>query len=141
MNNTKDYPRSDRIAQLLSRGIAELIQFEINDPRVSELTVTDVEVSQDLRHADIFVVSQDSKDKAKVEQSMRSLKKAGKFIRHRLLKTLDLRRCPDLHFKYDFSIQHGADMSALIDSAIGKEEVSMAEKESLENTKEDQSED
>jgi len=117
----KEYGRNERVSQLLSRGIAELMQFEINDPRVQDLTVVDVVVSQDLRHADVFVVSRDSKDKVKVEQAMRSLVKAGKFIRHRLLKTLDLRRCPDLHFKYDYSIQNGADMSALIDSVIPKE--------------------
>jgi len=117
-----DYPRSDRVAQLLSRGLANLMSQEINDERVKGLTVVEVEVSRDLRHADVFVVGKNSKDEAIVESSMRSLRKAGKFLRHRLLQTLDMRRCPELHFKYDYSIQRGADMSALIDSVVQHKE-------------------
>lgn len=113
-----DYPRSDRVAQLLSRGLANLMSQEIKDERVKTLTVVEVEVSRDLRHANVFVVGQDSKNGALVESSMRSLCKAGKFLRHRLLQTLDLRRCPELHFKYDYSIQRGAEMSTLIDAVV-----------------------
>lgn len=118
---TNEFSRSDRIAQLLSRGIAVILRSEINDQRVSQLSIVDVEVTRDLRHAKVFVVGPDSTDEAKVEESMRSLVKAGKFIRHRCMKTLEMRRCPDLHFKYDFSIQNGADMSKLIDSVISKD--------------------
>lgn len=117
----KEYSRSDRVAQLLSRSIATIIRGEINDPRVAQLTVIEVEASRDLRHADVFVVGKNSADQKAIDESMKSLVKAGKFIRHRCMKTLELRRCPELHFKYDYSIQNGAKMSALIDSVVIKD--------------------
>lgn len=117
----KDYPRSDRIAQVVSRGLANLLRFEVNDDRVTQLSVVDVSMSPDLRHADVFVFGSQLKDDEEVEQSMRALRKASKFLRHRLSKTMDMRRCPELHFKYDHSIQRGADMSALIESLFDKE--------------------
>ncbi|MGH1540533.1 MAG: 30S ribosome-binding factor RbfA [Arenicella sp.] len=114
----KDFPRSDRVAQLVSRALANLIKLEVNDERVNSLTVVDVEVSRDLRHAEVFVIGPDLSDKQAIDDSMKALDRAGKFLRHRLMKSLDMRRCPDLHFKYDHSIKRGADISALIDSAL-----------------------
>lgn len=112
----KDYPRSDRVAQLLSRNIALLISKEINDERVKALNVIEVEVTRDLRHAEVFLVASGMPDQEMIDQSMRALQRAGKFIRHHLMQNLDMRRCPELHFKYDYSVQRGAEMSALIDS-------------------------
>ena len=80
--------------------------------------VFEVVVTRDLRHAKVFVVGKNSKDEAVVQNSMQALMKAGKFLRHRIMQTNDMRRCPELHFKYDYSIQRGADMSALIDSVV-----------------------
>lgn len=117
-----DFPRSDRVAQLLSRGLANLMSKEINDERVKSLTIVEVVVTRDLRHAKVFVVGKNSKDEAVVQNSMQALMKAGKFLRHRIMQTNDMRRCPELHFKYDYSIQRGADMSALIDSVVKPKE-------------------
>lgn len=116
MANTKEYPRSDRIAQLLSRSLANLLLFEVNDERVKRLSVVEVKVTQDLRHADVFLFGSQLDDEKLVEESMAALNKAKVFLKSRLVQSVDLRRCPDLHFKYDYSIVRGQQLSALIDS-------------------------
>jgi len=116
MANVKDYPRSDRIGQHVSRGLANLLQYEVNDDRVNRLSVVEVKVTQDLRHADVFLFGSQLESEADVEKSMRAVNKAKAFLRRRLVQTLDMRRCPDLHFKYDNSIVRGQKLSALIDS-------------------------
>ena len=115
-----EYPRSDRIAQLISRGLANLMSLEVSDQRIKSLTVVDVLVTKDLRHADVFVCNASANEK-EIENSMQALHKASGFLRHRLAEYMDLKRCPDLHFKYDHSVQRGADLSALIDSVAPKD--------------------
>jgi len=99
MSNAREFPRSDRVAQAVSRGLATLIQFEVKDERVKRLSV--VEVTDE-----------------EIDISMRSLDKAKPFLKRRLAQTMDMRRCPDLHFKYDHSIVRGQELSALIDSVV-----------------------
>lgn len=118
MPNAREFPRSDRVAQAVSRGLATLIQFEIKDERVKRLSVVEVNVTRDLRHATIFVFGSQMNDDEDVETSMRSLDKAKPFLKKRLAQTMDMRRCPDLHFKYDHSIVRGQELSALIDSVV-----------------------
>ena len=116
MANVKDYPRSDRIAQLVNRGLANLLQYEVNDDRVKRLSVVEVTVSRDLRHADIYLFGSQLDDEKSVDESMKALNRAKAFLKRRLVQNLDMRRCPDLHFKYDHSIVRGQELSALIDS-------------------------
>ena len=122
MSNVKEYPRSDRIAQLVNRGLANLLQYEVNDDRVNRLSVVEVNVSHDLRHADVFLFGSQLETDEAIEKSMRALNKAKAFLKRRLVQTLDMRRCPDLHFKYDYSIVKGQELCALIDSVVPDKE-------------------
>lgn len=121
-NNIKEYPRSDRVAQVVNRGLANLILFEVKDERVKALSVVEVEVTRDLRHANVYMFGSSLDDPKDVEQAMRSLDKAKAFLKRRLVQTLDMRRCPDLHFKYDHSIVRGQNLSALIDSVVAEDD-------------------
>jgi ribosome-binding factor A len=112
----REFSRSDRVAQLVKRGMAELLSTEINDPRVRMVTITDVVVSVDMRHANVFVTSVETGNKAQKKAMMSALGGATGFLRHRLAESLDMRRCPEIHFEYDESVQKGAELSALIDS-------------------------
>lgn len=118
MPNSREFPRSDRVAQAVSRGLASLIQFEVKDDRVKRLSVVEVNVTRDLRHATIFFFGSQLETDEDVDISMRSLDKAKAFLKRRLAQTMDMRRCPDLHFKYDHSIVRGQELSALIDSVV-----------------------
>ena len=107
----REFNRSERVAELVRRGMAGLLATEINDPRVKMVTITDVELSRDMRHANIFVTSVETRTAAQQEAMMSALDKASGFLRHHLAENMDLRRCPQLHFQYDHSVQKGADLT------------------------------
>ena len=116
----KEFNRSERVAQTITRQLAMILRNEVNDPRVSSLTITDVEVTKDLRQAKIFVTSL-VEDQAEIEDTMSALDKANGFLRRALARVIDMRHCPNLLFAYDNSISEGARMSALIDKALNKD--------------------
>lgn len=109
----KEFNRSDRVAEQMQRELADLLMFEVKDPRVSQVTITEVEVTGDLAHAKIFYSAAKSSP-----QLQQGLEKASGFLRTQLAKRLLLRTVPQLHFVYDASIEHGMQMSKLIDKAL-----------------------
>ena len=114
----REFKRSERVAQLVRRGMAELLASEMNDPRVRMVTITEVEVSVDMRHANVFVTSVETGSEVQKEAMMSALGGAAGYLRHRLAEYLDMRRCPEIHFEYDESVQRGSDLVALIDSVV-----------------------
>jgi len=115
----KEYARSERVAQMVSRHLAVILRNEVKDPRVSDLTITDVEVTKDLRQAKVFVTnSSDSEDD--IQDTMAAVDRASGFLRRSLANAIDMRHCPALLFAYDNSISQGAKMSALIDKALNQ---------------------
>lgn len=112
----KEFSRSDRVAEQLQRELADLLQFEVKDPRVGQVTVTEVQVSGDLAHAKVFFSTQG--DAKAAEQG---LTKAAGFLRSQLSHRLMLRSVPQLHFSYDNSIDRGFQLSQLIDTAIASD--------------------
>lgn len=113
----KEYARSERVAQTITRQLAMILRNQVKDQRVSSLTVTDVEVTKDLRQAKIFVTSM-FEDDIDVKDTMEALNRANGFLRRALAAVIDMRHCPNLIFSYDNSISEGARMSALIDKAL-----------------------
>jgi ribosome-binding factor A len=113
----KEYARSERVAQTITRQLAMILRNQVKDPRVSSLTVTDVEVTKDLRQAKIFVTSM-FEDDIDVKDTMDALDRANGFLRRALAAVIDMRHCPNLIFSYDNSISEGARISALIDKAL-----------------------
>lgn len=116
----KEYARSERVAQMVIRHLAIILRNEVNDPRVSNLTITDVEVTKDLRQAKVFVTSMNDQD-LDIQNTMQAVEKANGFLRRALAQVIDMRHCPNLLFVYDNSISEGARMSALIDKALNTE--------------------
>jgi len=86
---------------------------------VNQLTITDVELTSDLRQAKIFVTSMMDSE-IDIEGTMEALERATGFLRRQLASEIDMRHCPSLVFVYDNSISEGARMSALIDQALNK---------------------
>ena len=116
----REFARSDRVAQTINRQLAMILRNHVKDERVSALTVTDVEVTKDLRQAKIFVTSM-SDEQLDVDDTMGAVDNASGFIRRKLASLIDMRHCPNLIFVYDNSISEGARMSALIDKALNKD--------------------
>ncbi len=114
----KDFSRGRRIADQIQRELSDIIRLEIKDPRVSLVTVTDVEVSQDNAHAKVFFTVLG--EPAQQEAAERALAHAAGFVRSALAKRIKLRTVPQLHFHYDVSIERGMRLSRLIDEAVGE---------------------
>lgn len=115
----KEYARSERVAQMVIRHLAVIFRTQTKDPRVSGLTITDVDVTKDLRQAKVFVTSM-LDDDVDIDDTMQALDRANGFLRRSLAAVIDMRHCPVLSFAYDSSISEGMRMSALIDKALNK---------------------
>lgn len=115
----REFSRSSRVAQAVSRQLSTILRTQVKDPRVKQLTVTEVEVTKDLRQAKIYVTSM-MDESVDIDDVMAALDRATGYIRRQLAAQVDLRHCPNLLFAYDNSISEGARMSALIDKALNK---------------------
>jgi ribosome-binding factor A len=110
--------RPHRLADEIKREVTGMIQTELNDPRICRLsTVTDVEVSRDLRYAKLFVSVYGSDQEQ--SQTLEGLQSAGGFIRTELGKRIRLRLLPELTFCLDQSIQRGVRLTNLIRNVVG----------------------
>ena len=109
------FPRSTRLADQIQRDLADLIRLEVRDPRLGLVTITSVEVTRDLSHAQVFVTSLSDPE---ATESVRALQHAAGFLRSRLAQTLKLRTVPELRFVYDASVERGIRLSKLIDQAV-----------------------
>lgn len=116
----KEYSRTDRIAAVMLRELAALIQFEVKDPRVGFVTVYAVKVTRDLSHAKVYISRMGSDEE--IEQAVKVLNKAKGFLRTALAQKIKLRTMPALHFVYDKSVLEGGRLSKLIDDAISQGE-------------------
>lgn len=112
----KDYPRTRRIAEQIQRELSDIIRLELKDPRVGMMTITEVEVSQDHAHAKVFFTLLG--DDARIAATEEALSHAAGFLRSQLARRVRLRTVPELHFKYDASVERGVRLSRLIDDAL-----------------------
>jgi ribosome-binding factor A len=96
-----DSHRSERVSEALRGELAELIAYELSDPRIGEATVTEVLLAPNMRHAQVRVHMSDSPEKQ--EETIRALDGARHFLRRRLAERLSMYRIPELHFEADFA--------------------------------------
>ena len=106
-------PRRDKVSDLVRGEVARLLQMEVHDVRLGFVTVTDVRMSADLKHARVFV-SLMSTGEAR-QHALEALDAARSFIRRRLGQTLRLRYTPEIVFTLDTSIEYGARIDTLIE--------------------------
>ena len=107
------YKRADRVADQIRMEVADILMRKIKDPRVHGVTVTDVELTADLRIAHVFVTTMET---AQAEREIfAGLSKASGFVRSELGRRLTLRYLPEVIFKKDVSGQRGDRVLALLD--------------------------
>ncbi len=108
--------RTERLNDLLREEISDLVRREMKDPRVAGLvTITEVDVSPDLRQAKVYVSVLGTDDER--NSTMRALHAAGHFLHRELLKRLTIKRVPELAFLRDRSIEEGARVLSLLNRA------------------------
>ncbi len=104
--------RTARLDELLREEISSVLRREVDDPRIGFVTVTDVRVTPDLSHANVWVSVIGAADEKKL--TMRALAHAMPFVRQRLGK-LRLKRIPDLHVKEDETAARGTRVLQILD--------------------------
>jgi ribosome-binding factor A len=102
--------RREKVAEQIHKEVSNLLQFEIKDPRIGFVTVTGVEVNNDLTTAKIFV-SIFTEDEAEVIAGLNS---AVPFIRRTLGRLLRLRYTPELLFEVDHSLEYAQHIETLL---------------------------
>ncbi|MDD2213600.1 MAG: 30S ribosome-binding factor RbfA [Oscillospiraceae bacterium] len=114
--------RPARVGDEIRRELADLLQHEVRDPRIPQLTsITAVEVSGDLSHANVFISVMGTEEEKRA--CFQALSRAQGFFRTEIGKRMRLRVVPELHFKEDDSIDHAFRLNRLIDQAMGRVKV------------------
>ena len=104
--------RTERVADLIRRELADILMNRMRDPRLGFVSVTGVEVSPDLGHAVVYLSSLDGAEKR--AEIIKVLSYAVPFLRRELAPRLGLREVPTLRFIYDESIERGARIEDLL---------------------------
>ena len=106
--------RIDRISEDIKREIIAVIR-ELKDPRIMDklLTVVRVEVSSDASFAKVYISAMEGLDTAKT--AVKGLESATGYIRKEVGKRLRLRKTPELKFIADNSIEHGMNITKIMD--------------------------
>jgi ribosome-binding factor A len=93
-----------RVGEIIRRELGFILDREIEDPRIGMITITRVELSDDLRYAKIYVgiLGEEAEQKAR----LRLLRRAGRFLRSELAHRIDLRVAPELTFVIDDSAEN-----------------------------------
>ncbi len=115
----KEFSRSQRVGSQIQRELADLIQFQLNDPRVGLVTVSGVDVTRDMAHAKVYITMFNADNG--VEDVLAALNHAAGFLRRELGKRMKLRITPQLVFVYDASVENGANINALINAALASD--------------------
>lgn len=108
-----NYQRSERVGELLTEVIADVLREDIRDPRVTAVTITAAKVTKDLRQARIYFTILGSASENK-DSVLAGLKSALGFIRARIGKQLKLRFVPAIEFFYDESVDEAERIEKLL---------------------------
>ena len=121
--------RKEKVAQRIKEEISNIIHDKIKDPRIGFLTITEVELTNDLRIAKVLysVLGEDDKKK----EARQGLESATKYIRKLLGDTVELRYTPEIIFKLDTSCEYNVHIGKIFDK-IEKERLEKEEKEEKE---------
>lgn len=114
--------RTERVNDLLRTELDSLLRREAKDPRLDSIwSITDVEVSRDLRHAKVFVSVLGTDEEA--ESTLTGMNAARNFLRRELSHRLNtMHHVPEINFKRDMSIERGVQMGAKLDELARERE-------------------
>lgn len=104
--------RANRLAEQIKQEIGEIVNQRLKDPRIGFVTVTDVDLTNDLQQAKVFVsIFGDEQEK---EDSLIGLTKATGFIRTEIGKRIRLRKVPEISFEYDEALEYGTRIDSIL---------------------------
>jgi ribosome-binding factor A len=104
--------RAERVADVLREEIAQIVGYELEDPRLTTVTVTDVRLSSDKKAARVYVTVRGDENEHK--EALSALKHAAPYVRKQLGLSLNLPRTPELHFVRDRVEEEGERVDQLL---------------------------
>jgi ribosome-binding factor A len=104
--------RTGRVAEQIKKELSQILQVEFKDPRIGFLTITGVEITNDLTQAKVFLSVLGSEEQR--EETLKALARGKGFLRSELGKKIRLRVVPELIFKFDNSIDYGSKIESLL---------------------------
>ena len=104
--------RPEQLAEVIREEVSQIVGYELEDPRVAGVTVTDVRVSENLRDASVYVTAVGTE--AERAEAMKALVKAAPYVRRQLGTALNLRYTPELHFVRDTVEESAARVEELL---------------------------
>jgi ribosome-binding factor A len=112
--------RIDRLGDLIKREVSEILLREVQDPRVTMVTITHAAVASDLKHAKIFFST--LKTGPELDATITGLERAAGFVQRRLAERIHIRYVPHLSFLFDDSLAQAAHMDQIFRELEEKEE-------------------
>ena len=103
-----------RVSGRIRKILSELLLREVADPRLHSLTITDVELDPELMYARVYVNALGEEERQ--DEVMAALEHAKGFLRREVGKRVRLRKTPDLYFEWDYSLERGERINALLSS-------------------------
>ena len=103
--------KKEKMNNIIQRELSDILQTEVKNPQIGFCTITDVDITSDLSIAKIYVSFLNKNTK----KSMDALEKSKGFIRSLLAKRLTIRKCPELHFIVDTSLEYGNKIESIIE--------------------------
>ncbi len=111
MSSESKSKRSRQVSDLIHRDLALILRRETNDVRLNQISVTEVNVSPDLRNARVYYTLLDD---CQLDEVKKALAKGTGFLRHALADKLTLRYVPKIEFIYDKNLEQAEQLSSLI---------------------------
>ncbi len=104
--------RPERVADILLEEISQIVGYELEDPRLTTVTVTDVRMSENLRDANVFVTVTGNEEEHRL--ALAALRRAAPYVRKQLGLSLNLPRTPEIHFLRDSVEEKGDRVDQLL---------------------------
>jgi len=104
--------RVEKVQEMIKQEVSKMILTDIKDPRIGFVTVTQVEVTGDLREAKIYVSIMGNEEQ--VEESLKGLQSALGFIRREIGHRIRLRFTPEISFALDTSLDYSEHIQKLL---------------------------
>ena len=106
--------RAQRIADRIRQDLSEMLLYEVDDPRLIGVSVTDVTLDRELAYANIYVSAVEGSERA--DDILEALGHAAGFMRSQLAQKIELRTFPRLRFNWDPTFENAERIERLIAS-------------------------
>ncbi|HLO00032.1 MAG TPA: 30S ribosome-binding factor RbfA [Pyrinomonadaceae bacterium] len=104
--------RPERVADVIREEISQIVGYELEDPRLTMVTVTDVRLSENRRDAQVFVTVAGDEEEHRL--ALKALRHAAPYVRKQLSLSLNLPRTPEIHFVRDTVEEAGERVDRLL---------------------------